>query len=135
MVVEARERSGALITADLALEEGREVFAVPGEITSALSVGSNRLLRNGAAAVTDVLDVLEVFGLSLAPAPRPDLSTEAARVLTQLEEAPASVDELVRALGIDAGAAAAALAELELFAAVAEMDGCFRAVAARRMSP
>ncbi len=135
VVVEARERSGALITADLALEEGREVFAVPGEITSALSVGSNRLLRNGAAAVTDVIDVLEVFGFSPAPAPRPDLSAEAARVLTCLEEAAASVDELVRSLGIDAGTVAAALAELELFAAVAEMDGCFRVVAPRRMSP
>ena len=52
VVVEARERSGALITADLALEEGREVFAVPGEITSALSAGSNALLRLGATPCT-----------------------------------------------------------------------------------
>ena len=56
IVVEARERSGALITADLALEEGREVFAVPGEITSALSAGTNALLRVGATAATSVLD-------------------------------------------------------------------------------
>ena len=48
VVVEARERSGALITADLALEEGREVFAVPGEITSALSAGTNALLAHRA---------------------------------------------------------------------------------------
>src|SRR5207253_3486470 len=59
VVVEARERSGALITADLALEEGREVFAVPGEIVSALSKGSNALLRLGATPLTDSLDVLE----------------------------------------------------------------------------
>ena len=52
VVVEARERSGALITADLALEEGREVFAVPGEITSALSRGTNDLLRLGATPLT-----------------------------------------------------------------------------------
>ena len=52
VVVEARERSGALITADFALEEGREVFAVPGEITSALSAGSNALLRLGATPLT-----------------------------------------------------------------------------------
>ena len=51
VVIEARERSGALITADFALEEGREVFAVPGEITSALSAGTNALLRLGATAV------------------------------------------------------------------------------------
>src|SRR5207253_2138519 len=63
IVVEARERSGALITADFALEEGREVFAVPGEIVSALSKGSNALLRLGATPLTDSLDVLESFGI------------------------------------------------------------------------
>src|SRR5207244_1559667 len=52
IVVEARERSGALITADLALDEGRDVFAVPGEITSALSAGADALLCLGAAPLT-----------------------------------------------------------------------------------
>ena len=52
VVVEARERSGALITADLALEEGRDVFAVPGEITSGLSAGTNALLKLGASPLT-----------------------------------------------------------------------------------
>src|SRR5207342_3637527 len=69
VVVEARERSGALITADLALEEGREVFAVPGEITSALSAGTNALLRVGATAVTSSADVLELFTLATSPRP------------------------------------------------------------------
>ena len=63
VVVEARERSGALITADFALEEGREVFAVPGEITSALSAGANALLRLGATPLTAAGDVLESLGL------------------------------------------------------------------------
>ena len=63
VVVEARERSGALITADFALEEGRDVLAVPGEITSALSAGTNALLRLGATPVTRSDDVLEIFGL------------------------------------------------------------------------
>src|SRR6187549_4051766 len=74
VVVEARERSGALITADFALEEGREVFAVPGEITSALSSGSNGLLRQGATPATGVADVLEAIGLEphTAPAAEPD---------------------------------------------------------------
>ena len=64
VVVEARDRSGALITADLALEEGREVFAVPGEITSALSSGTNDLLKLGATPLTAAADVLDVFGLA-----------------------------------------------------------------------
>ncbi len=134
VVVEARERSGALITADLALEEGREVFAVPGEITSSLSAVSNRLLRNGAAVVTEVADVLDAFGLTTAPPPLPELSPTAARVFERLEQSPAAADELVRSLSVDAGAVAAALAELELLSVVSEMDGCFRAVARRRMS-
>ena len=67
VVVEARERSGALITADFALEEGREVFAVPGEITSALSAGANALLRLGATPLTAAGDVLESLGLEPPP--------------------------------------------------------------------
>ena len=63
VVVEARERSGALITADFALEDGREVLAVPGEITSALSAGANALLRQGATPVTCAADVLEAIGV------------------------------------------------------------------------
>jgi DNA processing protein len=63
VVVEARERSGALIVADLALEEGREVQAVPGPITSALSKGTNALLRLGATPVTGAADVLEAIGI------------------------------------------------------------------------
>src|SRR5207245_4172846 len=63
VVVEARERSGALITADLALDEGREVLAVPGEITSQLSRGTNPLLRLGATPVTCTAHVLRVPGL------------------------------------------------------------------------
>src|SRR5436190_15388847 len=64
VVVEARERSGALITADLALEEGRDVFAVPGEVTSSLSAGTNALLKLGAAPCTSAQDVLDLYGMS-----------------------------------------------------------------------
>src|SRR5581483_1102230 len=129
IVVEARERSGALITADLALEEGREVFAVPGEITSALAAGSNRLLRNGATPLTCAEDVLEAFGIEPEPATAPpEVGETAARVLAQLELEPAGADTLARALGLDAGEAAAILTELELLGTVSERDGFFRAV-------
>jgi DNA processing protein len=127
VVVEARERSGALITADLALEEGREVFAVPGEITSSLSAGSNRLLRNGATPLTAVADVLETFGIEPdQPAALPELGETAAVILARLETEPLSADALARTLELDPGALAAALTELELAGAVSERDGFFR---------
>jgi DNA processing protein len=132
VVVEARERSGALITADLALEEGREVFAVPGEITSGLSAGTNRLLALGAAPLTEVEDVLRSFGLEPAEAPAADVSGAAADVLARLRDAPAGADELSRAVEHDAGTLAAALSELEVAGLVAEAAGVYRATAASR---
>jgi DNA processing protein len=64
VIVEARSRSGALITVDLAMEIGRPIYAVPGEITSALSAGTNKLLQHGhATAITSVRDVLTALGL------------------------------------------------------------------------
>lgn len=127
VVVEAREKSGALITADLALEEGREVFAVPGEITSALSSGTNALLRLGATAATSVDDVLESFGLARAGRIEPPLSPPAEAVLARLGDAPASADELARAIPLDAGTVAAALAELDLHELLTESSGIYRA--------
>src|SRR5207237_966421 len=94
VVVEARERSGALITADLALEEGREVFSVPGEITSALSRGTNDLLRLGATPLVQTDDVLELFGLSRGPGDEVEVSEPARAVLDSLRNGAASADEL-----------------------------------------
>jgi DNA processing protein len=127
VVIEARAKSGALITADLALEEGREVFAVPGEITSALSAGTNALLKLGAAVATSAADVLEVFGLTPQEPEPPELTPPAEAVLDRLRDRPQSADELVRALTLDAAAAAAALAELELHGLLTETSGIFRA--------
>ncbi|MER3409590.1 MAG: DNA-protecting protein DprA [Thermoleophilia bacterium] len=127
VVVEARERSGALITADLALEEGREVLAVPGEITSALSLGTNRLLRAGASVVTSAADVLQAFGIDSAPAPEPTVGDRARLVLAQLRQGPAAADELARALGMAAGELAQALSELEVEGLAVEANGLYRA--------
>ena len=127
IVVEARERSGALITADFALEEGREVFAVPGEITSSLSAGTNALLRLGATPLTSAQDVLESYGLSPAAAVAPELSETAARVLACVRERAAGADALARATELGAGEVAVALTELELAGAVREEDGVYRA--------
>jgi DNA processing protein len=127
-VVEARERSGALITADLALEEGREVFAVPGEITSALSVGTNDLLKLGASPLTRAADVLSCFGLEPEQAAAVPVGETAQRVLELLREAAAGADELARRAGIDAGEAARALVELELAGCAVAADGVYRPV-------
>ena len=128
VVVEARERSGALITADLALEEGREVLAVPGEITSALSQGANGLLRLGATPVTCAADVLEAIGIEPAPAP-PEGDAPgpaAAAVLAVLDRGAATADQLTRATALDPAALAASLVELELAGLVEARAGIYR---------
>jgi len=127
VVVEARDRSGALITADLALEEGREVFAVPGEITSALSSGTNDLLKLGATPLTTTSDVLDVFGLVSIDGEPVELGPSAEAVLAGLRDGPATPDELARTTGLDAGVLASALTELELAGCAVAGGGVYRA--------
>ena len=128
VVVEARERSGALITADLALDEGRDVLAVPGEITSELSRGANQLLRLGAVPVTSSADVLEFVGMDPAPSPeRAALDPRLERVRAVVAAAATTADETANALGESAHTVAAALVELELLGLVEEVDGVYRA--------
>jgi DNA processing protein len=129
VVVEARAASGALITADLALEEGREVYAVPGEITSALSAGTNGLLRLGAAPVTSIADVLDDLGVAAPARVPPAVSHDAEAVLALLSEGPAAADELATRSRLPPGALAAALAELELAGLALQADGLYRASA------
>lgn len=131
VVVEARERSGALITADFALEDGREVLAVPGEITSAVSAGSNALLRLGATPVTAAADVLEAYGIELVVEPPGAPGGLAGALLGHLVDAPASIDELARSSGAASGEVAAALIELELAGRISEGDGVYRALIVR----
>jgi DNA processing protein len=128
VIVEARARSGALITADFALEEGREVFAVPGEITSALSRGTNELLCLGAAPMLGSGDVLEALGLERTPARRSsELSPQAAQLLELLSDRSASMEELIETSGLGAGEVAAALVELELAGEAVCAEGVYLA--------
>lgn len=121
IVVEAEARSGSLITARQALEQGREVFAVPGSPLDPRSRGPNDLIRNGAALCEGLEDVERAFaqfrGFSEPPADPPASEPDEAliaRVAALLSPTPIPRDELARAVGAPAGAVAAALLELSL---------------------
>ena len=128
VIVEARERSGALITADFALEDGREVFVVPGEITSGLSAGTNRLLRLGATPLTAAEDLLETLGIERAVREAPELGADESAVLERVLDGAATADELVRSSNLDAGTIGSALTNLELAGLVSQADGIYRGV-------
>ena len=118
IVVEAGERSGTMITVNSALDQGREVFAVPGEVTRSTSFGTNRLLKEGASLVTSVDDVLEVLGISVkkqTASRLPDVEGEVAVAVVQLlADSPLHFDEMVRKLELDTGALQAELLMLEM---------------------
>ena len=65
IIVEAKEKSGTLITADFALEQGREIYVVPGDIDRANSCGTNELIKQGAKVVTEIADILEDFNINI----------------------------------------------------------------------
>ena len=131
VVVEAAERSGSLITARYAAEQGREVMAVPGSPLDPRAKGTNRLLRDGAALIESADDVLTILsGLrregvgdsgqdgyeDRMPSSGEDDATDAVRerVAALLSPSPISRDELVRLSGAPAGVVTAVLVELEL---------------------
>jgi DNA processing protein len=136
VVVEARVRSGSLVTARHALEQGRDVLVVPGPVDAPTSEGSNRLLRDGARPALDASDVLEEIAWARrARAPerpaggRPDDSGPEPALLAELRRAPATRDELVARTGRAPHQLALDLLELELAGRVAEdRDGRLHAV-------
>ena len=98
-----------------------------GQSRSALSVGSNALLRLGATPLTCAGDVLESFGLTAPEPVQPDIGAAAAAVLERIREGAAGADVLARATGLGASELAAVLTELELAGALAEEEGIYRA--------
>jgi DNA processing protein len=144
VVVEAAVNSGALITADCALEQGRSVLAVPGPITSPTSEGCNKLIQQGAKPALCAGDVLEELGLSVSvvhgpasagssPGPRPgatpdptppqDLTPLQRTLWDSLVSQPTHVDALVAGAGQDVGQVLTALTELELRGLVDQKPG------------
>ena len=143
VVVEATERSGSLITARWALEQGREVFAVPGPAGSSRSRGPHRLIREGAKLVEDVADIIEEIAPQLAaePAFAPGPSTSAAdgpadasggrvplegparAILLDLEAGPLQVDDVIRRTGLPAQQVCEVLLEMELQGLLRQLPG------------
>jgi DNA processing protein len=129
LVVEAALRSGSLITARLALEAGREVFAIPGSIHSPQSRGCNALLKQGAKLVDSAVDILEEFGVARAPAAVRDAVADDGRsdrtdpVLAALGFDPVGLDELIARTGMGAAELSARLLELELAGRIARLPG------------
>lgn len=134
LVVEAADRSGSLITARLAAEAGREVFAIPGSIHSPQSRGCHKLIKQGAKLVESAADVLEELRWEhrVAPTPAPlknlvarkDESTlDDARLLDILGHDPATLDVLVQRSGLTPDTLLAMLLALELEGRLAQLPG------------
>jgi len=132
VVVEAAARSGALITARCALEQGREVFAVPGSVQAPNSAGPHQLIRQGAKLVERAEDVLEEV-YPWAACPRVDEgpagfnqdagSIDEQKVCRSLESGPLHIDDLARRCNLDQSALALILLELELKGAIRQLPG------------
>jgi DNA processing protein len=146
-VIEARPDSGAVITADAALDQGRAVLAVPGPITSLTSLGCNRLIQQGAKPCLGAEDILEelpavgekgegrgtlrdVAGLRaerpspISPLPPPqDLSPLQLTLWSSLAAAPRHVDDLAGTAAIDSAEVLVALTDLELRGLVRQVAG------------
>ena len=129
VVVEAGARSGTLITVAAALEQGRDVMAVPGPITSATSVGTNRLIRDGATPLLEAADLLAHYDGLTAPAcspaePQPPaLSPDSERVFVHLAGDPVHLDVLAERLSEPTGRLLAILSGLELQGLIQQHPG------------
>jgi DNA processing protein len=132
VVVEAPTRSGALITARTALDQGREVFAVPGHAGSYTSRGTHSLIKDGAKLVDDVDDILDELPALRSqsesspiavPVTVPNLSEEESRVMDQLSRDPRYIDQICLACGLDSAQVLQVLLGLELKGIVRQLQG------------
>ena len=128
LVVEARDKSGALITVGWALEQNREVFAVPGSILSPTSRGPNRLIQEGAKLVSDSYDILEELNLTVVAQQLemteqiPATDTESL-IMKYLSSEPTHIDEVGRQCGLPIATVSSTLAMMELKGLVRQVGG------------
>ncbi|GAM09768.1 protein smf [Geobacter sp. OR-1] len=130
LVVEAAERSGSLITAQFALDQGREVFAIPGQVTSGTSRGTNRLIKQGAKLVDVVADIMEELptgsrGCRTPLQPQLLLQPDEESVWATLGEGPVHIDEIARKAGLTVQELSVILLRLELKGLLLQLPGKF----------
>lgn len=134
VVVEATEKSGSLITAGLALEQGREVFAVPGEAGASRSRGTHRLIRQGAKLVETVEDIVEEIAPQLLagatavtkkalPSLPADVGMEARKIYGLITERPLQIDEVIEASGFSPAKVSEVLLDLEIRGFLKQLPG------------
>lgn len=132
VVVEATMKSGSLITASLALEQGRDVFAVPGSVDSFKSTGCHFLIKQGARLVENADDILEELGIGSTPVyrkgksqtiPFPPLEESERAIYDMLDQYPMHIDEIVRRGRLPAGEVSAILMKMELRGLVRQLPG------------
>jgi DNA processing protein len=126
VVVEAAERSGALITVDFALQEGRDVFAVPGQVGSPLAASPHRLIQEGAKLVTCATDILEEYGhLTSATSASAEvaLTADEKRIVALIEVEGCFLDDLLERTGLGPGRLAETLTRLQVAGLVREEPG------------
>jgi DNA processing protein len=126
LVVQAAQRSGSLITARLALESGRDVWAVPGALNDPLAFGTNELIKNGATSITSPDDVITLLGLDVAKSNAvraPDLNTAQKKIYAVIAAEPIHVDEVAEATHLAAPVITAELLQLELAGMVINVGG------------
>ena len=134
LVVEAGQTSGALITTNMALEQNREVFAIPGSILSPASRGTNRLIQEGAKLVHDYMDILEELNLT-AVAQQIEMkeiipaSETESLLLKQLSAEPTHIDEVCRSSGLPVSTVSGTLAMMELKGLIKAVGGMKYALA------
>lgn len=127
VVMEAREKSGSLITVDYALEQGKDVFALPGRVTDERSAGCNRLLKAGAMMLTDTSDILLALGVKERGEPEPGaiLTESEKKLYDALEFAPETLDNLAAQAGLPVREAGILLTNLVIKKVAGEHMKCF----------